>query len=56
MSADDRAPTGSAEVSPAVVQALVERVEDLEDRLDSARQTRVDLVARIHDLEEQLEE
>jgi len=40
----------------AVVRSLVDRVDELEDELENARQTRVDLVARIHELEEQLDE
>lgn len=59
--ASDRSAVATAgdeptDVSPAVVRALVERVDELEDELEKARQVRVDLVARIHELEEQLDE
>lgn len=53
---DDDQDDEDIDVSPAVVRALVERVDDLEARLERKNQTITDMVAKVNSLEDRIDD
>lgn len=51
----DQDDVAGQEVSPEAIAALVERVDELEEKLAKTRQTTVDMVRKVNDFEDRLD-